>query len=123
MTINTAHYTYRVSWSAEDQEFVATCVELPSLSWLEPTQALALDGILRLVDEVVADLTKSGEAAPEPLAERSYSGSFRLRVPPALHRDLVLHAAEEHVSLNRYLNDRLARCIGEPVDANVLEYV
>ena len=28
-------YAYRVIWSAEDQEFVGTCAEFPSLSWLE----------------------------------------------------------------------------------------
>ncbi len=29
-----SHYTYRVTWSAEDGEFLATCAEFPSLSWL-----------------------------------------------------------------------------------------
>lgn len=28
-------YTYRVSWSEEDAEFVATCAEFPGLSWLD----------------------------------------------------------------------------------------
>lgn len=40
--VNTAHYTYRVSWSVEDGEFVATCLELPSLSWLASTQVKAV---------------------------------------------------------------------------------
>ena len=31
---DTKHYTYRVSWSREDGEYVATIVEFPSLSWL-----------------------------------------------------------------------------------------
>jgi len=31
------HYTYRVTWSAEDGEHVATVAEFPSLSWLAPT--------------------------------------------------------------------------------------
>jgi len=26
------HYRYRVSWSKEDNEYAATCVEFPSLS-------------------------------------------------------------------------------------------
>lgn len=30
--IDPAHYTYRVTRSAEDAEYVATCLELPSLS-------------------------------------------------------------------------------------------
>ena len=28
------HYTYRVAWSVEDGEHVATVAEFPSLSWL-----------------------------------------------------------------------------------------
>jgi predicted RNase H-like HicB family nuclease len=72
--VNTAHFTYRVSLSAEDGEFVATCLELPSLSWLASTQVKALSGLRRLVDEGVADLTANGEEVPIPLAERHYSG-------------------------------------------------
>ena len=32
--VEVSHYTYRVAWSAEDGEFVATVAEFPSLSWL-----------------------------------------------------------------------------------------
>ncbi len=31
-------YTYRVTWSEEDQEYVGLCAEFPGLSWLEETQ-------------------------------------------------------------------------------------
>jgi hypothetical protein len=48
------HYTYRVEWSAEDNEWVGLCVELPSLSWLDPDKAKALAGIERLLQDVVA---------------------------------------------------------------------
>ena len=36
------HYTYRVTWSEEDNEHVALCAELPSLSFLadKPVNAL-----------------------------------------------------------------------------------
>ena len=30
------HYTYRITWSAEDNEHVGLCAEFPSLSWLGP---------------------------------------------------------------------------------------
>ena len=34
-------YTYRVSWSSEDGEHLATVAEFPSLSWLDegPSEA------------------------------------------------------------------------------------
>jgi Asp-tRNA(Asn)/Glu-tRNA(Gln) amidotransferase A subunit family amidase len=36
------HYIYRVSWSDEDWQFVATCTEFPSLSVLDEDRAQAL---------------------------------------------------------------------------------
>ena len=43
------HYTYRVTWSPEDKEFLALCVEFPSLSWLAASPELALTGIRKVV--------------------------------------------------------------------------
>lgn len=102
------HYTYRVAWSAEDGEHVATVAEFPSLSWLAPTHVEALAGLADVVRGVLADLTASGEPVPEPLSERTYSGRFVVRVPAELHRRLAREAAEQHVSLNRLVSERLA---------------
>lgn len=102
-------YTYRVTWSEEDGEHVGLCVEFPSLSWLAPTCEGALRGIRKLVAEVVADLQTNGEAVPQPYALRSYSGKFVLRVPPEVHRELVLEAAESGVSLNHLASSKLSR--------------
>ena len=102
-------YTYRVTWSAEDGEHVGLCAELPSLSWLAPTPGGALQGIRRLAAEVVADLEAEGEAVPEPLALRSFSGKFVVRVPPEVHRELAMKAAEAGVSLNRLASAKLTR--------------
>lgn len=104
-----SHYAYRVTWSAEDQEYVATCVEFPSLSWLDSDPDEALHGLRRVVRDVIADMQESGEVVPEPISERSYSGKFNVRVPATLHRELVLNAAEQGISLNRLVSDRLAR--------------
>ncbi|GAA4180119.1 type II toxin-antitoxin system HicB family antitoxin [Gryllotalpicola koreensis] len=107
--IDVAHYTYRVAWSPEDGEHVATVAELPSLSWLAGSPAEALSGLAVLVNEVIADMRTSGEPVPEPLGDRSYSGKFNVRIPPELHRRLAIEAAEQKVSLNRLVSDRLSR--------------
>ena len=60
-------YTYRVTWSEDDGEYVGTCAEFPSLSWLSPTQEGALKGVGKVVRDVVTELKKSGEPVPEPL--------------------------------------------------------
>ena len=49
MTLKDDHYTYRVTWSEEDQEYVGLCAEFPSLSWLAKGSEAALKGIRRLV--------------------------------------------------------------------------
>ncbi len=103
-----SRYTYRVTWSVEDDEFVATCNEVPSLSWLADSQVAALQGLVDLVADTVADLESNGEDIPEPLSERSYSGKFNLRVGEGLHRRLSIRAAEEHLSLNQYVVQRLS---------------
>ncbi len=103
------HYTYRVAWSAEDREHVATVAEFPSLSWLAPTPVEAFEGLVSVVQDVLTDLAATGEPAPEPLSERAYSGRFIVRVPSEVHRRLAREAAEQHVSLNRLVSDRLAR--------------
>jgi predicted RNase H-like HicB family nuclease len=103
------HYTYRVTWSVEDDEHVATVAEFPSLSWLAPTPAEAYAGLENVVRDVLADLAVSGEPVPEPLSEHTYSGKFMVRVPGKVHRRLAREAAEQHVSLNRLVSERLAR--------------
>ena len=102
------HYTYRVTWSAEDGEHVGLCAEFPSLSWLADTPEGALGGIRSVVAEVIADLVQSGEPVPDAIAERRYSGELRVRIPPLVHRQLALQAAEEGVSLNRLVSAKLA---------------
>ena len=49
-------YNYRVRWSCSDNDYIATCDEFPSLSWLEHTADGAIIGIRKLVREVVADM-------------------------------------------------------------------
>ena len=108
MTQVTDKYSYRVTWSEEDQEHVGLCAEFPSLSWLDSTPGKALAGIRNLVRDCVEDLEKNKEPVPEPLAIRSYSGKFMVRVPPEMHRQLALEAAESGVSLNRLVSSKLA---------------
>lgn len=101
------HFTYRVTWSPEDGEHVGLCAEFPSLSWLDQTPEGALGGIRRRVADVVRDMTANGEKVPEPIADRTYSGEFKVRIPPQAHRALVIQAAEQGVSLNRLASAKL----------------
>jgi predicted HicB family RNase H-like nuclease len=103
------HYRYAVAWSPEDDEFVATVAEFPSLSWLEPDQIEALQGLERLVATVIEDLQASSEPVPAPLADRSFSGRLNLRVSAQLHRRLATEALQHQESLNAYASSLLER--------------
>mgnify|MGYP003383366376 CR=1 FL=1 len=102
-------FTYRVTWSEEDAEYVALCAEFPSLSWLAASPEESLAGIRAVVAEAVADMQANHEPVPEPIAIRRYSGRFMVRIPPELHRRLTLEAAEAGVSLNRLASAKLTQ--------------
>ena len=109
MALKNDRYTYRVTWSEDDNEYVGLCAEFPSLSWLAKTPGGALKGIRKLVEDVVKDMHKEGEAVPEPIACRRYSGKFMVRVPPQVHRKLTIQAAESGISLNRLASSKLSQ--------------
>jgi predicted HicB family RNase H-like nuclease len=102
-------YTYRITWSEEDGEYVGLCAEFPSLSWLADTQEAALAGIRDTVRQVVRDMESTGETIPQPLATRRYSGKFTVRVPPDVHKKLQIQAAESKVSFNRLISSKLSQ--------------
>ena len=79
MALKDDRYTYRVTWSEEDNEHVGLCAEFPSLSWLAKDPDTALKGIRKLVQEVVSDMEKEHESIPEPIALKRYSGKFMVR--------------------------------------------
>ena len=95
-------YSYRIQWSDEKNQYVATVAEFPSLSWLANNELEALRGIHMVVDEALSALSEDGDQPPKPFADRIYSGKFTIRIPPQAHRRLAVEAAEQGVSLNRY---------------------
>ena len=101
-------YTYRVTWSQEDEEYVGLCVEFPSLSWLADSPETALQGIRDVVAEVISDMQSNDESIPQPIATRNYRGIFTVRIPSDVHRKLAIQAAESRVSVNRLISVKLA---------------
>ncbi|VEN75241.1 Predicted nuclease of the RNAse H fold, HicB family [Candidatus Desulfarcum epimagneticum] len=109
MPIKNDRYTYRITWSGDDQEYVGLCAEFPSLSWLSPSPESALKGIRKVVEDVITDMKKTEEKIPDPISCKKYSGKFMVRIPPDIHRELATQAAEAGVSLNRLASSKLAR--------------
>ena len=95
-----AHYTYRVTWYAGDNEYVGLCYEFPLLSWLEPTAAAAFAGIRRLVAEVLADMQAAGETPPPAIAGLPYVEQTAAFIAALHEADLSdIYAAREGAAL------------------------
>ena len=100
-------YTYRITWSPEDQCHVGTCVEFSSLSWLAGTPEAALEGIRRLVADCVEDLATSGEHPPSPIPHSRSTDQMTISVTPETHKRLALLAAEQNTTLDDVVSAKL----------------
>ncbi|MCX5898949.1 MAG: toxin-antitoxin system HicB family antitoxin [Proteobacteria bacterium] len=109
MKLKNDYYTYRVTWSDNDNEYVGLCAEFPSLSWLAASPEAALKGIRKVVADIVEDMKNNREPVPAPIATKRYSGKFLVRVPPEVHRNLAIQAAESGISLNRIASAKLSQ--------------
>ena len=109
MVLSNDRYTYRVTWSEEDKEYVGLCAEFLGLSWLAATPEEALAGVRAVIADVISDMRSTGELIPEPLATKRFSGRFMVRIPPEVHRRLVVEATEAGISLNRLASARLTQ--------------
>ena len=103
------HYTYRVEWSTGNEEYLGRCLEFPQLFECASTPEQAIARIKQAVDEHIRamDDTFGGEP-PRPLTEQNYSGRFMVRTSRALHERLTIEAAEQRVSLNQWVVQKLA---------------
>ena len=72
----------------------------------EEAIANAQEAIVLMIDEY----RDRGQPVPEPLS--AFSGRFNVRVPRAVHRELVRQAEIEGVSLNAVVNLLIARATG-----------
>lgn len=100
-----------------------------SVAYSEPDKVLfgKLEGIDDLVNyegESVEELTAAfHEAVDDYLIfceehnckpEKSYSGSFNVRIPPDTHRDIANMAAEAGISINAFVKKALSEAIKKP---------
>lgn len=101
-------YSFSVVWSEDDKAFIGRVIEFPSLAAHGDTQEKALREIRNVVEFVLEDLATEGEEIPVPLSKRNFSGKLNVRMPKGLHRQLTAESDREGVSLNHWINTKLA---------------
>lgn len=101
-------YTYRAEWSPERRSYIGSCLEFPRLFAVGLTAAEAVAGIEQKVAAEVRERLADEMSLPESLTDRRYSGKFVLRTSETMHAKLSVEAAEQGVSLNQWVVQKLA---------------
>lgn len=81
----------------------AEVLELPGCFTQGDTPEEAVKNLEGAMSGWLSAALDAGQAIPEPLALRGYSGHVALRMPKSLHREAVRRAELEGMSLNQYL--------------------
>jgi antitoxin HicB len=96
----------------EDGTWFARVMELKGCMSEGRTEKEALKNLDDAMKGWLEVAIEDGEAIPEPLGSRSFSGKFVVRVPRTMHRDLAKRAEVEGVSLNQMVVAALAKEVG-----------
>ncbi len=96
-------YSINLTWSDEDDSYVATVPEFPGLSAFGETPEEAVKEAKIAVKGFVEVFKEDGEEIPEPNKLKPFSGQIRLRLPKSLHSSLSSEAKSDNVSLNTYI--------------------
>ncbi|TPG35959.1 type II toxin-antitoxin system HicB family antitoxin [Mycolicibacterium hodleri] len=102
------NYTYRAQWSVESGDYVALCLEFPMESARAPTAPEAITAIEKTISDLVAEYEREDTDPPPSLTDRQYSGTFLIRTSSMLHGRLMVESAEQGVSLNHWVVQKLA---------------
>ena len=100
-------YTFTVV-ANEDGVWTSGVLELPGVVSEGDTPSEAIEMARDALREMAIVRLEDGIDIPEPFDTRDYSGRLQLRIPPRLHRRAAMLAAQEGVSLNRWLSSAVA---------------
>lgn len=97
-------YSFNIAWSEKDGEFLATCPAFPGLSAFGETEEEALAEGKIALELFIESFTERNLPLPREVRKEEYSGQFRLRLSPVLHRQAAGLAAAEGQSLNTFIS-------------------
>ncbi|GAB7066085.1 type II toxin-antitoxin system HicB family antitoxin [Mycolicibacterium hodleri] len=102
------NYTYRAQWSMESGDYVGICLEFPLEETHAPTALETMAKITERVAVILAEYERDDADPPSSLTDRHYSGNFIVRTSSMLHARLMVESAEQGVSLNHWVVQKLA---------------
>ncbi len=103
------NYTYRVQWASDLGRYLARCLEFDGLIATGMTAQEALANAEEAVEAYLVEREEvSGAEPPKAFTEHNFSGRFMVRTSGSLHARLMIEAAEQRVSFNQWVVQKLA---------------
>ena len=100
-------YYAHVQFSAEDEVFYGKILGINDLVTFEGQSVKELKKSFReAIEDYIETCTELGK-----VPEKTYKGSFNVRVSPDLHRDAALVAIQKNVSLNDFVKNAISYAI------------
>lgn len=97
------NYQFNLTWSEEDDSYIATCPEFYGLSAFGDTPEEALAEAKIALELFIESYEADKIPLPEPNIVKEYSGQIRLRLPKSLHQQAAKRATIDGISLNQYI--------------------
>lgn len=98
-TIKYKDYTSTVRFSAEDEVFYGKVIGINDLVTFEGKSVTELKKAFKVAVEDYLETCQELNKQPE----KTYKGSFNVRVPVHLHRKAALTAAQRNLTLNEFM--------------------
>ena len=106
-------YTGSIEYSKEDGLFYGKVLGIKSLISYEGTTGPELESDLKEAINSYLEDCKTDNIEPE----KSFKGSFNIRVSPELHREAALKAKQKSESLNSLVSEALTLYLQKPPKA------
>ena len=114
----------RILTPAEEGGYVAEVLEVPGAISEGDTAEEAMAMIDDALGGIIAVMLEDGEKIPEPMGFNEHSGRFNLRVSSDVHREAVMRAQVEGVSLNQWVGQAIvAQLAGQNLADEVVERI
>jgi predicted HicB family RNase H-like nuclease len=105
--MNYKGYEAVVEYDDEDKLFVGKVINTRDVIAFDGLSVDELEASFHAaVDDYLQDCAYLGKDPDKP-----FSGRFNLRIPPELHRQVVIRAEQEGVSLNAFVEKMLAQTV------------
>ncbi|RYE28857.1 MAG: type II toxin-antitoxin system HicB family antitoxin [Sphingobacteriaceae bacterium] len=110
-------YTATIAYSADDEVFFGKVVGLNDLLLFEGTSVAELkQAFVEAIDDYLETCKNLGKSP-----DKTYKGSFNVRVPASLHKRAAIIASQHHITLNDFVKTALTYAIENELPVSFAE--